>query len=329
MIAPFWADVVTTKGGAIWYRQTTSKNVLREASLDVRNAFPEFPNFSARWMFVATWEKVPFYGTKNKNITNTFQSVLLSDGRHSFVRFNYYNITWTSATTSGGKSSNGLGGTEASCGFNSGFGNYHYNVTNNGYRNISVLDLPHKTNVKQPGVLMFRTDGITIQEPTGRTTKGGESEWVKMNFDEVCFGARNDAYGSFVNHVKGGRVAAIKLVYLRGFVRCANSAVHNSRWGCSGIKKLSHFPFNVIGTNQNNRVLFPKEEILVYSTMWYNLPFADNQHSNELVFTGDYFNSFHFPLNDQMKIWYGEDLANHSERDNHGRVCVDVYVKFI
>ncbi|KXJ29884.1 Alpha-tectorin [Exaiptasia diaphana] len=113
IIAPFWADVSTNKGGAIWYRQTTCKDVLKVASLDIRKAFPEFQYFSAIWMFVATWEQVNFYGSKNKNITNTFQSVLLTDGRYSFVRFNYQNIAWTSGTESGGNASNGLGGTEA------------------------------------------------------------------------------------------------------------------------------------------------------------------------------------------------------------------------
>ncbi|KXJ29880.1 Sushi, nidogen and EGF-like domain-containing protein 1 [Exaiptasia diaphana] len=113
MIAPFWTDVDTRKGGAVWYRQNTSKNALKVASTDVRKAFPEFPRFLAIWMFVATWEKVTFYGTTNENITNTFQSVLLTDGRYSFVRFNYHNITWTSATTNGGNAKNGLGGNEA------------------------------------------------------------------------------------------------------------------------------------------------------------------------------------------------------------------------
>ncbi|KXJ29951.1 Sushi, nidogen and EGF-like domain-containing protein 1 [Exaiptasia diaphana] len=112
MIAPFWADVDTNKGGAIWYRQNTTTHLLEVASIDVRNAFPEFPRFSAIWMFVATWEKVAFYGIKNKNIGNTFQVVLLTDGRYSFVRFNYHNIEWTSGTENGGNSY-GLGGTEA------------------------------------------------------------------------------------------------------------------------------------------------------------------------------------------------------------------------
>ena len=42
---------------------------------------------------------------------NTFQGVLATNGRHSFVIFNYGVITWTTGTASGGI--NGLGGTPA------------------------------------------------------------------------------------------------------------------------------------------------------------------------------------------------------------------------
>ncbi|XP_028513868.1 sushi, nidogen and EGF-like domain-containing protein 1 [Exaiptasia diaphana] len=164
IIAPFWADVDTTKGGAIWYRQNTTTHLLEVASLDVRKAFPDFQRFSAIWMFVATWEKVPFFENKNENITNTFQTALLTDGRHSFVRFNYHNIKWTSAKSSGGNPNSGLGGTEAVCGFNAGFGNYFYDITRNGYRNISVLDVAVESNVNKSRVWLFRTDDITIQE---------------------------------------------------------------------------------------------------------------------------------------------------------------------
>ncbi|XP_028517426.1 sushi, nidogen and EGF-like domain-containing protein 1 [Exaiptasia diaphana] len=164
MIAPFLGDIDTDDGGAIWYRQNTTNQLLEEASTDVRKAFPEFQHFSAVWMFVATWEKVPFFQSSNpQSITNTFQSVLLTDGNYSFVRFNYQNIGWTSSY-----------GTEAEVGFNAGFSNYYYNVAPNSIRNISILDLPYKSNVNKPGVWMFRTDNITIQEGSGQIVVSGD-----------------------------------------------------------------------------------------------------------------------------------------------------------
>ena len=43
---------------------------------------------------------------------NTFQAVLITNGRHSFVNFNYNNVTWTTGTASSGNVS-GLGGIPA------------------------------------------------------------------------------------------------------------------------------------------------------------------------------------------------------------------------
>ena len=39
--------------------------------------------------------------------------MLITDGRHSFVLFNYNVITWTTGTASGGNADDGLGGNPA------------------------------------------------------------------------------------------------------------------------------------------------------------------------------------------------------------------------
>ena len=44
---------------------------------------------------------------------NSFQAVLITDGRHSYAIFNYGNIEWTTGTASGGNWTTGLGGTPA------------------------------------------------------------------------------------------------------------------------------------------------------------------------------------------------------------------------
>lgn len=79
-----------------------------------------------------------------------------------------------------------------------------------------------------------------------------------MNKHTVCFGTRDNKYGSFNNYRGDGLVAAIKLVYVNGYVRCANAAKHNSRWGCANAD-VKH-PFNVVGTDQNNEILFPPKD---------------------------------------------------------------------
>ena len=62
IIAPFWADVNTNNGGTISYRQTTDSELLQRATDDVRGAFLDHQRFRATWIFIATWDRVAFYG---------------------------------------------------------------------------------------------------------------------------------------------------------------------------------------------------------------------------------------------------------------------------
>ena len=62
IIAPFWGDVNINNGGTISYRQTTDSGLLQRATDDVRRAFLDHTEFHATWIFIATWDRVAFYG---------------------------------------------------------------------------------------------------------------------------------------------------------------------------------------------------------------------------------------------------------------------------
>ena len=80
--------------------------------------------------------------------------------------------------------------------------------------------------------------------------------WVKWNLLPVCFGARDNQFGSF-NVTYRGKIAAVKLIHLSGYVMC-QSGYHSywSFWGCgknpavkksrkcshNNIKQWPHFP---------------------------------------------------------------------------------------
>uniref|UniRef100_A0A3P8T4I3 Si:ch211-182p11.1 n=1 Tax=Amphiprion percula TaxID=161767 RepID=A0A3P8T4I3_AMPPE len=86
IIAPFWTDIDIRRNGQINYTQYTNGTVLQQATRDINTYFPEL-NFTATLVFVATWYQVPYFpysGTQT-----TFQAVLISDGRYSFVLMNY------------------------------------------------------------------------------------------------------------------------------------------------------------------------------------------------------------------------------------------------
>ena len=61
LIAPFWADVDTTNGGDIWYRETTNSTLLQMVSQEISTVFPEQHKFQATWVFIATWSNVAFF----------------------------------------------------------------------------------------------------------------------------------------------------------------------------------------------------------------------------------------------------------------------------
>ena len=136
----------------------------------------------------------------------------------------------------------------------------------------------------------------------------------------MCFGARNHQFGRFLMP-SSGRLAAIKLVHLYGYVSCrANEANRWSYWGCGGD------PLFVAVTTSTNRVLFPPNHFKDNSKEFRIK--AYNSWSPELVFS--VFSHPHWvSLGQQLRVWYTQDLWDFYETDNGGRVCCDVYALFI
>ena len=150
--------------------------------------------------------------------------------------------------------------------------------------------------------------------------------WQKLNRSPVCFGAKGNKFGNF--SAPAGRLAAIKLVYLYGYVSCStNVSSYWSYWGC-GVDprnaKNTHRQVNVVITNSSNHILLPPNQLISDVTMkWYTIP-GYNSLSPELVLSV-FLNPISLSSNQVLRLWYGEDLANHKEEDNGGRVCADVY----
>ncbi|XP_038046205.1 mucin-like protein [Patiria miniata] len=94
MITPFWADVkgdaFTPTSNVFWqvydqYDENVSQDKLDTISAAVST---KFGTFSANWALVVTWSNVKLASTLSDE-TNTFQTVLATDGIHGFVIFNY------------------------------------------------------------------------------------------------------------------------------------------------------------------------------------------------------------------------------------------------
>ncbi|KAL6481973.1 hypothetical protein MHYP_G00100530 [Metynnis hypsauchen] len=98
IIAPLWTDLDNSVEGVISYNQYSEGSVLSRATKDINQYFPEV-KFNASWVFVATWDRVPYYKQPGKA---SFQAVLISRGTLSFVLINYGSIDPTTHKVAAG-----------------------------------------------------------------------------------------------------------------------------------------------------------------------------------------------------------------------------------
>ncbi len=58
LLAPFWGDVVPSRGGSILYRETQDPLLISRYACEVSTAFPDHPAFTPVSLFIATWFEV-------------------------------------------------------------------------------------------------------------------------------------------------------------------------------------------------------------------------------------------------------------------------------
>ncbi|XP_070554202.1 uncharacterized protein [Ptychodera flava] len=206
LIAPFWADVDTREGGNVFWRETRDQDVLDRATRHIQQYYVGEAGFTALWVLVATWDNVTFFGTAQPSLVNTFQTVLVTNGRHSFAIFNYGDIVWTTGASGDnpGDPYTGLGGTAAQVGFNAGDGKVFYSVP--GSQNSSIVDIEDTSNIMVPGRYAFRVDtadisggdgcdaaGSLIVYPFTGSMLGGEKIFV----GGPCFSPSDDIIAKF------------------------------------------------------------------------------------------------------------------------------------
>ncbi len=150
--------------------------------------------------------------------------------------------------------------------------------------------------------------------------------WKKVNDAPVCFGARDDTYGTF-NINECGLVYTFKLVHRSGSLSC-NTDYPSSYWGCDhplyGVNK-----FDTIITYPNRTALlladYLKDDSKTCGMLYHSYQIAGiGINSPELVF-----NKLPTPLSvsvgQEFQIWYGQDLKDCTEDNNDGQTCADVY----
>uniref|UniRef100_A0A914CS15 Uncharacterized protein n=1 Tax=Acrobeloides nanus TaxID=290746 RepID=A0A914CS15_9BILA len=170
MISPYWADVDIRTTGNIYYRESRNSNVLQQANMEIRNAFPEIDNVNMTWAYIITWYNVTYYPDTDPNENKTrnfFQCALATDERFSYAIFYYNQMLWTTGDASGGHG--GLGGTPAQAGFDAGDGVHRFMINGSCQNDINTT-LVTKSNVGKPGVWVFSVANSTIVAPPTRST---------------------------------------------------------------------------------------------------------------------------------------------------------------
>ena len=68
ILALFWADAITSSsnGGAVYYKSTTSTQLLSKASQNV-GRLGNTNNFQATSLFLATWDRLSFFGASSSS----------------------------------------------------------------------------------------------------------------------------------------------------------------------------------------------------------------------------------------------------------------------
>ncbi|PIN93179.1 hypothetical protein AB205_0035040 [Aquarana catesbeiana] len=158
-LAIFWADVYNELAGDIYYRESTDPSLLSRATSDIRTYFHAM-NFTAQWVFVATWHRVAYFGSSTNKV-NTFQAVLSTDGNQTFLLYNYGDIQWPSMNLDGFS----LDGPLALAGLNSGYDTGYYTLP--GSLTISVANLSSTSNVNVTGRWAFKVDKLHPEDVNG------------------------------------------------------------------------------------------------------------------------------------------------------------------
>ncbi|XP_078528048.1 uncharacterized protein LOC144804633 isoform X2 [Lissotriton helveticus] len=146
VVAVYWADVDIRIAGEIYYRQSTDPDLLQNATSDIKTYFPSY-DFTATWMFIATWDHVAYYNSPSPpRLVNTFQVVLISNGSLSFVLLNYGSIQWTKQYLEAG--------------FQDVNPKQYYSLRERG--NTGFPSFPNQTNVNVTGRYAFRVDTFCL-----------------------------------------------------------------------------------------------------------------------------------------------------------------------
>ncbi len=234
LIASFWQDVDITRSGNIYYRVENSIELLQGVAGAINAAvtfnpsiFGVSPPFTPAYVVVATWDSVAAFN-RSVNGTNTFQTLLATDGFSSYVVLTYGDMQWPDGAVIGfndggdGTSANLLASVEDRRSADVVTGT---NVPNLGFSGLYIYRVNDLSRVPRSGSGSGSgsgggfpsgsgsgcVDGDAIQ--TQETYRSGDTERVFLFLPQLCVGG---VYGAICDQGwddRDARVACIVAGY--------------------------------------------------------------------------------------------------------------------
>ena len=82
----------------------------------------------------------------------------------------------------------------------------------------------------------------------------------------------------------------------------------------------------VVITNFRDVILTPQRPFLKNDPGKFSLLPGFKSSSSKIILP--LFSLYQLVSGEELRLWYGEDLANHTETNNGGRVCCNVYALY-
>jgi Ca2+-binding RTX toxin-like protein len=200
MIAPFFADVDTRGGTDLPPTPGGNSTGSNEVYYDLD---------PATGTITITWDDVGYFGGHTDKL-NAFQLVIHNTGDGNFdFEFRYENIDWTTGDASNGV--DGLGGTVARAGWNSGDGSDFFELPQSGNQGeILALETSSNPGTAPDGNWVFSVVGGQVVSNDGDDTidggNGNDTILGGTGSDSLLGGADDDSIdgGSGADHLLGG-----------------------------------------------------------------------------------------------------------------------------
>ncbi|XP_020906688.1 uncharacterized protein LOC110244804 [Exaiptasia diaphana] len=175
------------------------------------------------------------------------------------------------------------------------------------------------------GINLKNTTTTTEATTTEAATTPAGNVWVQVSTSKVCFGTKDDTFGTFTI-TKDGKIKKFKLYYAGGFGLVTELFGAAGRWGAPSVNALLiNTKIETHITDAGNNRITPPVGYKIYNgwgQMSYDIP--GYGYMSDYIILPEISPAISVKIGDQFRIWFGQDWQNINENNNKGQSCADV-----